>query len=607
MSTSNDKLEIKYKKYIDDLFENFNLKYAQKNPNTNIQEMGNKLINKETFYDLVSAIASDYDKVEKLTRLLDDNISADSPKIEKWDEINSDFIAAFEKFCGFWGKCEGYPFNYAEELFEIIYNQYPKLCIEAFPVVLFIFTDSYFDFCKICRDDKGIIPEDYSPKTRASILSLFKKRICGDDFQYYLFSLIDAKRSHYSESSFNEGKRIYDSLWKEINRIFKKLTETLPAKFNYYSVDFSSKYKDLLSNDEYKRLIDDIQNEYNDSVEELSSRLKDQIENMNRGCINHDCTDTECNDYIGIDPQNHFYIKSSSLIIDFLNKCLKTLTRIINKYKSSLNNPSAELINLLEDIFTEQKRLLNDVCRCELDLLDAISSGKEDLSAITDDKYIDTLKTIIEQIERIISKKYNTSSKKSYKENGETYTEIIPPCKNFKAIWDFMHVFSPETESENYWANYDEYFSIFTLDYATKWIDCIILSTHKTTQTMFYFQCMLFDSPITLYNISSNLNRLFYTNLNDYKDFHQIHPSCMDDMEHYIYTLYSELMKDFENNPNAYTYNVKSPINFFKIDDQYENIWEFKAFPSIEDLKHILARACLKIKNCTKHSKRQIR
>ena len=92
MPTHNDKLEINYKKHINDLFENFNLKYVQENPKTHIQEMGNKLlINKETFYDLVTAIASDlYDDVY-LTNLLDDNIYADSSKIKKWDEISSDF------------------------------------------------------------------------------------------------------------------------------------------------------------------------------------------------------------------------------------------------------------------------------------------------------------------------------------------------------------------------------------------------------------------------------------------------------------------------------------------------------------------------------------
>ena len=137
-----------------------------------------------------------------------------------------DFYLAFDALASIWNK---YEYTSAQsdslwfswEIFKVLYSKYPVLCQKAFPVVLFILADSYYDFCKLCYTYKNHqnLPEKISSQQAEKILSLFYERISGDYWHYYLFSLIDTKPTYYSESSFNEGKKIFESLVKNTENI----------------------------------------------------------------------------------------------------------------------------------------------------------------------------------------------------------------------------------------------------------------------------------------------------------------------------------------------------------------------------------------------------
>ncbi len=172
-----------------------------------------------SYLELVKYIYYDYFYQKLLSDILNNKNESLSDIMLSYNSIDigcyeEDFYLAFDLLTSLWNKYEttsaqSNKLLFSWEIFKVLYSNYPMLCQKAFPVVLFILADSYYDFCKLCYKDKKhqILPEEISPQQAEKILSLFYERISGDYWHYYLFSLIDTKATHYSESSFYEGKK----------------------------------------------------------------------------------------------------------------------------------------------------------------------------------------------------------------------------------------------------------------------------------------------------------------------------------------------------------------------------------------------------------------
>lgn len=116
-----------------------------------------------------------------------------------------------------WNKLEepsSEPPYFLWEIFLVIYEAYPQLCSDNFPVVLFLLTDSYYEFCRYCYKYKNsqVLPQKPNDEQKEKILSFFEELLSGENVPYYLSSLVDAKGGSYSESSLHEGKRIYEKI-----------------------------------------------------------------------------------------------------------------------------------------------------------------------------------------------------------------------------------------------------------------------------------------------------------------------------------------------------------------------------------------------------------
>lgn len=214
--------------------ENIN-ETEKKEQNETVKKEQNEAEKKEQFHsaylDLVRYIYHDH----LYQKLLSDALNNKNESLSnimltyKAIDINcyqDDFYLAFDSLASIWNKYEHTSAQsdslwFSWEIFKVLYSKYPVLCQKAFPVVLFILADSYYDFCKLCYTYKNHqnLPEKISSQQEEKILSLFYERISGDYWHYYLFSLIDTKATYYSESSFNEGKKIFNSLVNDAENI----------------------------------------------------------------------------------------------------------------------------------------------------------------------------------------------------------------------------------------------------------------------------------------------------------------------------------------------------------------------------------------------------
>ncbi len=225
------KIEKECTNHIDEILLSMKKCHRTKN---NIQ-----LISEEPCYEQNSIIFSEWYYCNRLTTLLNNKtIPSENYEIPKLEDIWEDFSFALDKLCNLWIKFQDSPYllkNYSEDIFRIIYEAYPQLCIEIFPVVLFVFADSYFEFCKICYIDQKhqIMPENFSDKQKEDILSLFLNKIEGVDYQYYLFSLIDIKNKYYSESSFSQGERIFKQLLSQCKENTQLFNADISDDFDY--------------------------------------------------------------------------------------------------------------------------------------------------------------------------------------------------------------------------------------------------------------------------------------------------------------------------------------------------------------------------------------
>ena len=218
-------------------------------------------------------IYADFYYQEYLSLALNDEV--DVPiNIQRTDQIKDielykdDFYAAFELLISNWLKYYNFTLEtdfptFSWEIFKVLYSRFPILCRDAFPVVLFVLADSYYDFCKICYKYKGhqILAEQISEQQSKQILSLFYNRISGDNWHCYLFSLIDTKSTYYSESSFGEGEKKYNSLLQT--------TETA-RKDAYDPFDYTRGYE---------RIEEAIHKEYKKRLKKKNDDRAEKVEN----------------------------------------------------------------------------------------------------------------------------------------------------------------------------------------------------------------------------------------------------------------------------------------------------------------------------------------
>lgn len=597
-----DELKTKYKKRIKDLFKDFlqpKYKCLNEEPKVikaiidttrslstdeNFCENLNKtlqkyihyrdteiFLNKTSIFSLINTICLDYNYEKYLTNLLCPKADAEPSKIKKWEDIAEDFIKAFKMFLDFWEDCEDDRFDYAEELFHIIYNNYPQICTEAFPIVLYVFTDSYHDFCKIyCRYTKHISDQDSAEK-EADILALFKKRIYSNDFQYYLFSLIDTTLPFHTESSFDKGRNMYTSI--------------LDATTKILSDDPSSRH-----------LIDPITFyiQHNPLLDEPPAEYVDLLNDINAQCTK---------------LFEHFFFKSFLVIYDFfgkyeeipdahLNECKASLfvvysehknllADIFDKYMPPSKNPFSKSVPLINAAFNEFEKLLSIRYTMFIDSLVITCSTKGDSLDPPYIKHMKTYQKIVKQIEHIVSQKY--IKKRTFQQNGHKYKKTISPCRNFEALWKFMHSFSPENEPENYWSDYDKNFTLFTLNRATRWLNCMILSSRKNTHIMFYDLLTTLPTPATVYHINFDISKSFDMVFSNYENLDQKTYSAAINFQDSLLTLYDELVKDLEKIFETSSFSGKLPNNVLDYEKYYDEIWKSGTIPSIEDLKCILA------------------
>lgn len=120
--------------------------------------------------------------------------------------------------------------NFPFSIFKAIYKRCPQLCVSAFPVIIFIIADSFYDFCKIAyTGKKHLLPKELSPQQEEKIYDLFHKIVTEDHKTYYLLSLLNSKGIAYTESSFDIGKEIHTLVLDEYKKHEKGITEFIRA------------------------------------------------------------------------------------------------------------------------------------------------------------------------------------------------------------------------------------------------------------------------------------------------------------------------------------------------------------------------------------------
>lgn len=93
-------------------------------------------------------------------------------------------------------------------VFKVIYNKCPMLCYRAFPVVLFIIADSFYDFYEKGTGKSGYLPKHIKPEKEQMIFDFFHDLMTQDNKTNYMFSLLNSKGLNYAESSVKIGKEI---------------------------------------------------------------------------------------------------------------------------------------------------------------------------------------------------------------------------------------------------------------------------------------------------------------------------------------------------------------------------------------------------------------
>lgn len=193
--------------------------------------------------------------------------------LRKEDSYRLDFDEAFHCLTNNWNKFQEteYAPDFMWELFLVIYEAYPQICSDIFPVTLFILVDSYYEFCNLCYKHTSYIdtksrqlPDTINDNQKESIQSLFYKYISGEYYIYYICSLIDTKGNYYSESSIHEGKRIYNKIitpaeketlstdpeFKKLDEIQKEICAKTKKEYQY-RLDYKNKKR----SNENKQLI----------------------------------------------------------------------------------------------------------------------------------------------------------------------------------------------------------------------------------------------------------------------------------------------------------------------------------------------------------------
>lgn len=205
-----------------------------------------KIFNHDTYAEMLESIYKDIYHEKKLNQWIERKdclVASKLPKINSTEAKNA-FDLSFQHLIDNWHKftsrskdldCIAQKYNdekidFPFSIFKAIYKRCPQLCVSAFPVIIFIIADSFYDFCKIAyTGKKRLLPKELNPQQEEKIYNLFHKIMTEDHKTYYLLSLLNSKGIAYAESSFDIGKEIHTLVLDEYKKHEKGITEFIRA------------------------------------------------------------------------------------------------------------------------------------------------------------------------------------------------------------------------------------------------------------------------------------------------------------------------------------------------------------------------------------------
>ena len=227
-------------------FDDFSESGFKIKPNLEKESDFADIFNYDFYAEILESIYKDIYYEKKLNQWIESKNSLINSKLPKVNstEAKDAFIESFQHLIDNWHKftprskgTDSIVHKYKDEtinvpfsIFKAIYKRCPQLCVSAFPVIIFIIADSFYDFCKIAyTGKKHLLPKELSPQQEEKIYDLFHKIVTEDHKTYYLLSLLNSKGIAYTESSFDIGKEIHTLVLDEYKKHEKGITEFIRA------------------------------------------------------------------------------------------------------------------------------------------------------------------------------------------------------------------------------------------------------------------------------------------------------------------------------------------------------------------------------------------
>lgn len=197
---------------------------------------------------------------------------------EMYDDTKSgNFMEAFILLRTMWGnpsKGKLQQEEGIETLFKVIFEKHPQLCKEAFPTVLFIIANHYYDFCQCCNISETrstTLPETLNTTQKKNVIEFFKDIINGDGITLYPFLLLESNSKNnlspfkHAESIKNkftskcknppdsfEDKNIEDIQKKIIEKIEKANRNNICPNSSFHAIfNFIKKFSDESNPDNF--------------------------------------------------------------------------------------------------------------------------------------------------------------------------------------------------------------------------------------------------------------------------------------------------------------------------------------------------------------------
>lgn len=201
-----------------------------------------KIFNYDTYTEMLESIHKDIYYEKKLNQWIegkDNHVTSQLPEInsmeakDAFDESFRHLIKNWHKFTprsnessGNIQKYDNPDIDFPFFIFKAIYKRCPQLCINVFPVVIFIIADSFYDFCEIAYSGKKhLLLKALNPQQEEKIYDLFHKIMTQNHKTYYLLSLLNSKGSFYAKSSLRIGEEIFALVFNEYKKHEKEIIE----------------------------------------------------------------------------------------------------------------------------------------------------------------------------------------------------------------------------------------------------------------------------------------------------------------------------------------------------------------------------------------------